>query len=49
MPPDRIKAKLLVVDAGPLITLAAAARLDCLLYANGAAINPRRGFLRGDT
>ena len=44
MPPDRIKAKLLIVDAGPLITLAAAVSLDYLLYASGAVIIPDAVF-----
>jgi hypothetical protein len=44
MPPDRITAKLLIVDAGPLITLAAAASLDYLLYVNGAVIIPDAVF-----
>jgi hypothetical protein len=44
MPADRIKAKLLIVDAGPLITLAAARSLDYLLYANGAVIIPDAVF-----
>jgi hypothetical protein len=44
MPPERITAKLLIVDAGPLITLAAAASLDYLLYANGAVIIPDAVF-----
>jgi hypothetical protein len=46
MPPERITAKLLIVDAGPLITLAAAASLDYLLYANGAVIIPDAVFSR---
>lgn len=44
MPPDRLTAKLLIVDAGPLITLAAAASLDYLLYANGPIIIPDAVF-----
>ncbi len=44
MPPEPITAKLLIVDAGPLITLAAAASLDYLLYANGAVIIPDAVF-----
>jgi hypothetical protein len=44
MPPDRLTAKLLIVDAGPLITLAAAASLDYLLYVNGPVIIPDAVF-----
>ncbi|HEY2618797.1 MAG TPA: hypothetical protein VGI78_15765 [Acetobacteraceae bacterium] len=44
MPSERITAKLLIVDAGPLITLAAAASLDYLLYANGAVVIPDAVF-----
>lgn len=44
MPTDRVKATLLIVDAGPLITLAAAASLDYLLYADGPVIIPDAVF-----
>ncbi|HVC61940.1 MAG TPA: hypothetical protein VND19_16465 [Acetobacteraceae bacterium] len=44
MPPDHLTAKLLIVDAGPLITLAAAASLDYLLYVNGPVIIPDAVF-----
>ncbi|HEY1934787.1 MAG TPA: hypothetical protein VGG99_22505 [Acetobacteraceae bacterium] len=44
MSADPIRAKLLIVDAGPLITLAAAASLDYLLYANGPVIIPDAVF-----
>lgn len=40
MPPDRLTATLLIVDAGPLITLAAASSLDYLLYVNGRVVIP---------
>jgi len=46
MPPDRLTAKLLIVDAGPLITLAAAASLDYLHYANGQVSMPVLQFPR---
>jgi len=41
---DGIKAKLLIVDAGPLITLAAAASLDYLLYVDGPVVIPDAVF-----
>jgi hypothetical protein len=44
MPPEPITAKILIVDAGPLITLAAATSLDYLLYADGTVIIPDAVF-----
>jgi hypothetical protein len=44
MPPEHITAKLLIVDAGPLITLAVANSLDYLLYADGPVVIPDAVF-----
>jgi hypothetical protein len=44
MSSDPISAKLLIVDAGPLITLAVATSLDYPLYADGPVVIPDAVF-----